>query len=87
MNKLRVAAFHHNIIMGGAALCFLITELGHLWMNMLTNLHVRLWELLAKKSADILSFCISFYYYLQFFHILFGQGILLNLDEIPEDAI
>ena len=27
MNKLRVATFHHYIIIGGAAVCFLITEL------------------------------------------------------------
>jgi hypothetical protein len=66
MNKLRVATFHHYIIIGGAAVCFLITELGHLWLDMPTNLHVRLWELLAEKSADILSFCISFYYYLYY---------------------
>ena len=29
-----------------------------------TNLHARLWELVAKISADILSFRNSFYYYL-----------------------
>ena len=50
MNKLRVAAFHHYIIIGGAALCFLITELGYLWLDMPTNLNVRLWELLAKNQ-------------------------------------
>ena len=64
MNKLRVATFHHYMIIGGTALCFFITEWGHLWLDMPTNLHVRLWELLAKKSADILSFRISLYYYL-----------------------
>ena len=60
MKKLRVATFHHYIIVGGTAAYFFVTGLGHLWLDMPTNLHVRF----AKKSADILSFCISFYYYL-----------------------
>ena len=61
MNKLRIVTFH--IVIGDPAVCFLINKLGHLWLDMPTNLHVRLWELLAKKSADLLSFCISFYVY------------------------
>ena len=38
-----------------------ITERCHLWPDMLTNLHVRLWELVAKISADTLSFRNSFF--------------------------
>ena len=57
MNKLRVATFHQLIIIGGAALfSHYRTEQCHLWLDMPTNLHVRLWELVAKISTDILSF-------------------------------
>ena len=60
MNKLRVATFHHLIIIGGAAVFFHYWMVPF-WLDMPTNLHVRLWELVAKISADTLSFRNSFF--------------------------
>ena len=54
MNKLRVATFHHLIIIGGAAVFSHYSAISG-WTCLSTNLHVKLWELVAKISADTLS--------------------------------